>query len=253
MTRTTNARIAGGTAMEGEGGMQPTKKTARAAGLLYVLMGLPAPFTLIYLPRKLIVPGNASATASNVLASEMLFRIGIVAALISSVAFLFLVMALYRLLSGVNKTHAAVMVILVLVSVAIGFVNEVNDIAALILFRGADFLAAFDKPQLDALGMLFLRLRGQGLVVNQIFWGLWLLPFGLLVTRSGFIPRILGALLIVNGFAYLVASLTSLLAPAYAGVVNRFALIPATGELWVMLWLLIKGVKVQPQAAATSS
>ncbi|SRR6266511_4589574 len=232
--------------------MHPTNNTARVAGVLYVLMGVTAPFTLIYIPRKLIVPGNASATASNILASEMLFRIGIVAALISSVAFVFLVMTLYRLLSGVSKTHASVMVMLVLVSVAIGFVNEVNNIAALIVFRGADFLSAFGKPQLDALGMLFLRLRGQGLVVNEIFWGLWLFPFGMLVMRSGFLPRILGVLLIVNGFAYLAASLTSLVLPAYAGVVNRFALIAETGELWIMLWLLIKGARVQPLAAATS-
>ena len=232
--------------------MHPTNNTARVAGVLYVLMGVTAPFTLIYIPRKLIVPGNASATASNILASEMLFRIGIVAALISSVAFVFLVMTLYRLLSGVSKTHASVMVMLVLVSVAIGFVNEVNNIAALIVFRGADFLSAFGKPQLDALGMLFLRLRGQGLVVNEIFWGLWLFPFGMLVMRSGFLPRILGVLLIVNGFAYLAASLTSLVLPAYAGVVNRFALIAETGELWIMLWLLIKGARVQPLAAAAS-
>jgi hypothetical protein len=233
--------------------MHPTRKSARVAGLLYVLMGVTAPFTLIYLPRKLIVPGNATATASNVLASEMLFRVGIVAVLISSVVFVLLVMALYRLLSGVNKTHASLMVALVLVSVAIGFVNEVNNIAALTLFRGPAFLSAFDKPRLDALGTLFLHLRGQGLVVNEIFWGLWLFPFGLLVMRSGFIPRILGVLLIVNGVAYVVASLTSLLAPAYAAVVNRFAFIPETGELWIMLWLLIKGVRVQPTVVATSA
>jgi hypothetical protein len=242
MTRRTNATIA-----------DPAKKTARVAGALYVLMGLTAPFTLIYLPRKLIVPGNATATASNVLASEMIFRVGIVAVLISSVVFVLLVMALYRLLGAVNKTHASLMVALVLVSVAIGFVNEVNNIAALILFRGPAFLSAFDKPQLDALGVLFLRLRGQGLVVNGIFWGLWLFPFGVLVMRSGFIPRILGVLLIVNGVAYVVASLTSLLAPAYAAVVNRFAFIPETGELWIMLWLLIKGVRVQPPVVATSA
>jgi hypothetical protein len=216
-------------------------------------MGVTAPFTLIYLPRKLIVPGNATATASNVLASEMIFRVGIVAVLISSVVFVLLVMALYRLLGAVNKTHASLMVALVLVSVAIGFVNEVNNIAALILFRGPAFLSAFDKPQLDALGVLFLRLRGQGLVVNGIFWGLWLFPFGVLVMRSGFIPRILGVLLIVNGVAYVLASLTSLLAPAYAAVVNRFAFIPETGELWIMLWLLIKGVRVQPPVVATSA
>jgi hypothetical protein len=239
------------TAMEGES-VYPTKKTARIAGAWYVLMGLTAPFTLIYLPRKLIVPGNATATAGNVLASEMVFRLAIVATLFSLVAFVFLAMALYRLLSGVNESHASLMVALILISVAIGFVNEVNNIAALTLFRGPAFLSAFDKPQRDALGTLFLHLRGQGLVVEQIFWGLWLFPFGLLVMRSGFIPKILGVLLIINGFAYVVASLTELLAPAYANLVERFALIPETGELWIMLWLLIKGVRAQPPVAASA-
>jgi Domain of unknown function (DUF4386) len=127
-----------------------------------------------------------------------------------------------------------------------------NEIAALTLFRGADFLSVFDKRQLDALAMLFLRVHSQGIVVNEIFGGLWLFPFGVLVMRSGFLPRILGVLLIVNCFAYLAVSLTSLLLPTYASVVNRFAIIPETGELWIMLWLLIKGAKVEPLAAAAS-
>lgn len=96
-------------------------------------------------------------------------------------------MALYRLLSGVNKRQASLMVGLVLVSVAITFVNVLDNIAALTLFRGGDFLAVFDKHQLDALAMLFLRLHGEGHVVNEIFWGLWLFPFGVLVMRSGFL------------------------------------------------------------------
>jgi len=216
-------------------------------------VGLPAPFSLIYIPRTLIVPGNVTATANNILGHEMLFRAGIVSGLLSSVAFIFLVMALYRLLSGVSKTHAALMVILVVVSVAIGFLNEVNNIAALNLFRGGDFLAVFDKPQRDALGMLFLGLHRQGLVVNQIFWGLWLFPFGVLVMRSGFLPRILGLLLIVNCFAYVAASLMSLLWPSYATVVSRAMLPALLGELWIMLWLLIKGANVQPLAAAPAS
>ncbi|HEV1995280.1 MAG TPA: DUF4386 domain-containing protein [Candidatus Acidoferrum sp.] len=232
--------------------MHPTNRTARVAGLLYVLMGLLVPFSLIYIPRTLIVPGNATATANNILGHEMLFRAGIVTGLASAVAFVLLVIALYRLLSGVNKTYAALMVILVVVSVAIGFLNEVNNIAALTLFRGADFLAVFDKPQRDALAMLFLGLHRQGLVVNEIFWGLWLFPFGVLVMRSGFLPRILGVLLIVNCFAYVAASLISLLLPSYANVVFR-AIQPALlGELWIMLWLLIKGAKVQPSHAPAS-
>jgi hypothetical protein len=215
-------------------------------------MAVTAPFSLIYIPRALIVQGNATATANNILAHETLFRLGIVADLITAVIFILLGMGLYRLLSGVNKTHASLMVVLVLVSATIGFMNVLNNIAALTLFRGADFLAVFDKPQRDAVAMLFLGLHGQGLVINEIFWGLWLFPFGVLVMRSGFLPRILGVLLIVNCFAYLAASLTSLLLPDYASVVSRAILPALTGELWIALWLLIKGAKVQPLAAAAS-
>ncbi len=232
--------------------MHPTNNPARVAGLLYVLTGIPGAFSLMYVPQTLIVPGNATATANNILASEMLFRIGIVSGLISGAAFIFLVRALYRLLNGVSKTHASLMVTLVLVSVAIGFLNEVNSIAALILFRGADFLSVFDKPQRDALAMLFLRLHSQGNFVNEIFWGLWLFPFGVLVMRSRFLPRILGVLLIVNCFGYLAASLTWLLLPSYGNVVFRATLPALLGELWIVLWLLIRGAKVQPLAAAAS-
>jgi len=233
--------------------MHPTDKAARVAGLLYPLMGIPAVFSFFYVPRKLIVPGNATATANKILASEMLFRLGIVAWLIAAVFFLFLVMALYRLLSGVNKNHARLMVGLVLVSVAITFANALNNISALTLFRGADYLSVFDKPQREALAMLFLRLHGQGLAVNDIFWGLWLFPFGLLVMRSRFLPRILGLLLIVNCFAYVAISVTSLLLPAYGNVVFRASMPALLGELWIMLWLLIKGANVQRLAPAAAS
>jgi len=229
--------------------MQPTNKTARFAGALYVLLGLTAPFSLIYIPRALIVRGDAAETANRILASEMLFRLGIVSELASATITIFLVMVLYRLFNGVNKMHASLMVILgALISAPISFLNVVSELAALTLLHAPRFLSVFDKSELEALALFFLGLHAQGLVVAEILWGLWLFPFGLLVLRSGFLPRILGVLLIINGFAYLVASLTSLLAPSYAGLVNRFALIPETGELWVMLWLLIKGARVQPVA-----
>jgi hypothetical protein len=230
--------------------MHPTDKAARVAGAVYLSMAVTAPFSLIYIPRTLIVRGNATATANNILAHQTMFRLGIVADLITAVIFILLGMALYRLLSGVNKTHASLMVVLVLVSATIGFMNVLNNIAALTLFRGPDFLTVFDKPQRDALAMLFVGLHGQGLVINEIFWGLWLFPFGVLVMRSGFLPRILGVLLIVNCIAYLAASLTWLLLPDYASVVDRAILPALTGELWIALWLLIKGAKVQPLAAA---
>jgi hypothetical protein len=232
--------------------MHPTNKAARIAGAIYLSTAVIAPFSFIYVPHTLIVRGDATTTAGNILAHETLFRLGIVADLISSVIFILLVMALYRLLSGVNKTHASLMVILVLVSVAIGFMNVLNNIAALTLFRSADFLAIFDKPQRDALGMLFLGLHGQGNVINEISWGLWLFPFGVLVIRSGFLPRILGLWLIVNGFAYLALSFTGLLLPQHQDMAVRIAYPVVFGELAIALWLLIRGAKVQPLAASAS-
>ena len=226
--------------------MNPVKKQARVAGVLYLLASLPVPFYLIYVPGNVIVPGDATATANHVRASGTLLRFGIASELISSIVFIFVVLALYRLLKGVNKKHALAMVILALVPVPIVFLNVLNEIAALILVSGADFLSAFDKGQLDALGLFFLRLHSQGLVVAEIFWGLWLFPFGILVIRSGFIPRILGVLLIISGSAYLASSSASLLLPRYAHLVGQFAIVLEIGELPIIFWLLIWGAKDQP-------
>jgi hypothetical protein len=232
--------------------MHPTDKAARVAGAIYLITAFTAPFSLIYVPRTLIVRGNATATANNILAHETLFRAGIVVDLISGVIFIFAVMALYRLLSSVNKTHASLMVIMVLVSVAVGFMNELNNVAALTLFRGADFLAVLEKPQRDALAMLFLRLHSQGNVMNEIFWGLWLFPFGVLVIKSRFLPRILGVWLIVNCFAYLAISFTGLLLPQYNARVYNIAFPVLFGEMAIALWLLIMGAKVPPLDPAAS-
>jgi hypothetical protein len=194
------------------------------------------------------VPGNATATANNILASESMFRLGMAGELINAIAFLFATLALYRLFRGVNKQLASLMVTLFAISIPISFVNVLNEIAALTLVRGADFLSVFTKPQLDALAMVFLRLHSYGFVVAAIFWGLWLFPFGVLVYRSGFLPRILGVLLIINCFAYVIPSFTSLLLPQYRDVVTRLALPFLLGEVAIVLWLLIKGARAQPLA-----
>ncbi len=230
--------------------MENTDRVARLAGVLYLLMGVPATFSLFYVPRRLIVPGNASATAANILGDQFLFRLGIVAELTAAVFLLLLVMVLYRLLSRVEANHARLMVALVVVSVAITFANAMNDIAALIVFRGPDYLAAFDKPERDGLGMVLINLHRQGIAVVGVFWGLWLLPFGILVMRSGYLPRILGILLILNCVGYVAASATTLLAPGYSVIVSRAVLPTLLGELWVMLWLLIRGARTQALAAA---
>jgi Domain of unknown function (DUF4386) len=229
--------------------MNPADKTARVAGLLYLLMGLPGFFGLMYVPGAIITHGDAGATAANILAHETLFRVGIVCELVNAAGFIFVVRALNRLLNGVNRTQASLMVTLFVVSVPISFLNVVSEIAALTLVRGADFLAVIAKPQRDALAMLFLGLHGQGIGVAAIFWGLWLFPFGVLVMKSGFLPRILGVLLIINCFAYPAVTLTWLLLPGYAKIVSQFAIIPELGELWMMGWLLIKGVKAGPLPA----
>ena len=233
--------------------MHPTVKAARIAGAVYLSLVLTGPFSLIYVPNKLIVRGDATATAANILAHEMLFRCGIVADLIGSVFFICLGIALYRLLRGVNQTQAWLMVSFVLVSAAVGFLNALNNIAALILFRGDDFLSVFHKPQLESLGMLFLRLHGQGITINEMFWGLWLFPFGVLVYQSRFLPRILGVWLVIDGFAYVILSLTGILLPQYQGKVFTFSQPAFFGEIAIMLWLLIKGANVKQLPAASAA
>jgi hypothetical protein len=206
-----------------------------------------------YVPSKLMVHGNAAATAGNIAASERLFRLGIAGELIVQAAFIFVALALYDLLKGVNRRHAALMLGLIVVSIPVAFLNELNAIAALILVRGADFLSIFEKEQRDALAMLFLDLHGYGFDLAGIFWGLWLFPLGLLVYRSGFFPRILGVLLMLNCFTYPVNSFMSLLLPRYADIVSRWMMPLSFGELVFMFCLLIMGAKPKPLATQASS
>ena len=233
--------------------MNPTKKQARVAGFLYLLL-MAAPLRLIYIPSKLFVSGDATATANNIATHELLFRLGIVADLFCGVVLIFLTLALYRLFKQVDQ-RLAVLVVIVggVLPAAIDFFNVVNDAAALILVRGADFLNVFDKPQRDALAMLFLRLHGQEIVGAEILWGLWLFPLAILVIRSRFLPRFLGYWLILNGFAYLALSITGLLLPQYENTVSNFAFPAQLGELAFMLWLVIKGAKTQPLVDARAS
>lgn len=224
--------------------MHPTKRAARIAGFIYLSMVFVAPFCLLYIPGKLIVRGNAAATADNILAHETMFRLSIFGDLIAQVIFICLAIALYRLLQSVNKTWALLLVGFVLVAAAVSFLNVLNNIAALILFRGGEFLTVFDKPQRDALAMLFLRLYNHGQLICELFWGLWLFPFGLLVYRSGFIPRFLGVWLILNCFGYLALSFIGLFFHEYYERAFVYFQPLLFGELAIMLWLLIKGARV---------
>jgi len=233
--------------------MHPTDKAARVAGAVYLSMVFTAPFSLIYVPNKLIVRGDATATAGNILAHETLFRLSILGDLVGQVIFICVAIALYRLLSNVNRTWALLMVCFVLVSAAVGFLNTLNNIAGLILFRGGEFLDVFDTAQRNALGMLFIRLHSQGIFIDEIFWGLWLFPFGLLVFRSGFLSRFIGIWLIINCFGYVALSVIALFFQPYYNAAFGFLQPILFGELAIMLWLLIRGAKVQPLATPVSA
>jgi len=228
--------------------MDEIKKTARVAGLLYLFVVLLGPFVLLYVPGKLFVPGDATATADNILAHQSLFRAHIVAGFVAELLFIAVVLALYRLLRDVGPELATVMVLLVLIDAPLAFLGVANEVATLTFLRSADLLTVFDKPQRDALVTLLLNFDAQGVPVSEMFWGLWLLPLGLLVVRSGFLPRFLGFWLFVNGLAYVAISATRLLLPQHAKVVTAFATPILFGEVALMLWLLIVGARVRPPA-----
>jgi hypothetical protein len=216
-------------------------KIARIAGLLYIppwILSLVA----IFLRQGLIVPGDATGTASNIVASKSVFTISIFMDLTVQVVFIFLVLYLYKLLKPVNKNQAGLMVVLFLVSVPIAMLNAVNHFAALLLSSGADFLTAFPAEQLHALVPFFLELNEYGIYIAYIFWGLWLFPLGYLVFKSGFLPKILGIYLMISCFGYLIDFVTFFFFPNFGLSINMFT---GWAELFLCLWLLIKGVNVE--------
>ncbi|HYX70152.1 MAG TPA: DUF4386 domain-containing protein, partial [Terriglobales bacterium] len=182
--------------------MNSTRNPGRFAGFLYVLASIPGAVSLIYIPNKLIVSGDAAATAHNIVASETLFRLGIACNVITQILFMWVAVALYDLFKGVNRRQAVLMVGLIAIPLPIVLMNEMNAIAALFLVHGADFLSVFSAAQQNALAMLFLHVHGETFVIAEIFWGLWLFPLGLLVYRSGFVPRVLGVLLVAKCFYF---------------------------------------------------
>lgn len=232
--------------------MSATRNPGRVAGIWYLLLVLIGPLRLIYIPTKLFVHGNATATVDNIAAHEWLFRLGIVSDLVCGVILILLMLAFYRLFSGVDRNLAMLVVIFGGVMPAlINFVGVVSDAAALMIARGSDFLSVFDKPQRDALALLFLRLRDHQNTAAEMLWGVWLFPLALLVYRSRFMPRFLGVWLALGGIAYVILCLTGELLPRYQDEVFTYAQPAFFGEVALVLWLLIRGAT--PPADASSS
>jgi hypothetical protein len=227
---------------------EATKRLARLAGAVYVSLGVAAAFGFYHAP---LVQGDLNAIARTITGPDLRFRIGVVSDVLSTALSVPLALLLYQLLKPVDKPQAAIMALLLLLAMPISFVLALNYVAAQILLSGDPVVSALTVAQRDALGMLFLRLHTHGVLAVEILWGLWLLPFGLLVIRSRFLPRVLGILLIIAGVAYVAHSVTSLLLAGHRIILyERVTMLArAAGEFPIMLWLLIKGADTRRQAA----
>ncbi len=229
--------------------MNSLVKTARMAGLLYL-----AYFATFFLADNGVHytaagPVDGAAIAHNIVASERLFRIGFVSFILAAVFFLLAAWALYVLLKPVNKDLALLFVLLNLGGVVIKCASLFCEFAALVLLSSADYLKVFQADQVQALAILFLNVYKNGFMIAQIFFSIWLLPLGYLVFKSGFLPRILGILLIVDCFAILIWFFQFILFPGYEAISNLCLVESFIAEASLCLWLLVKGVKpeITPQ------
>lgn len=216
----------------------------RIAGLWYLLIVLMGPLRLIYIPGKLFVKGNAGATVTNIGAHQWLFRAGIVSDLAGGVMLVFLALAFYQLFRQVDQNLAVQVVIFGgIMPAVLNLAGVVADVAALAIVRGKDFLSVFSKAQLDALTMFMLTMRDHQYTAAEILWGVWLFPLGVLIYKSRFMPRFLGVWIVLGGLSYVALSVTGVMLPEYQGKVFRISQPAMFGELALMLWLLIKGVR----------
>jgi len=221
--------------------MGSNKKTARIAGLIWLLMFIFGPVAQI-IRSRLFIAGDMGATAHNIMTNEFLFRLGFVSDLMMMVSFLLLPLVLYKLLSSVDKNLAILMVIFVMVSVPMNMLNLLNEFTALQLLSGSSYLGIFDAVELQAQAMLHYDLYLHGYEIANVFFALWLVPLGLLVYKSNFLPRFLGVLLVIGGISLFIEVLIYFLLPGYA-MINNMLLIPQTlAEFVFLFWVLIRGI-----------
>ena len=224
--------------------MSTRKQTARLTGILYIAMSLPAAISLTYFPSRFLVPSDPAATAAKITAAKDLYRLLVFADVLSGVLALCLAVTAYKLFKDVNRTYARLVVLCLIVQASMQFAVVMTQLAPLVLLNGGKYWSAFTQNQLEALVQGFLVLRGQGIGVLSIYWGLWLLPLGLLTYRSGFIPRIIGIFLLIAGSAYVLSALSFLLLPAYYRTIFWAAApIYGLGELSFINYLIFKGVR----------
>ena len=221
--------------------MSDNRRRARIAGLLYLIVAVAAPFGLMVVPANLIVANDATATASLLASHAAMLRLGMLSELFHQALEVFMVLVLYGLFKPVNVTLARQMLVLGLVPIPMVFINVLGEVAAATVANPPAYLAAFGKPQLDALALLFMNLHATGLQLAAVFWGLWLVPFGLLAWRCGFIPKVFGALVIASAVGYLTGAFTALIAPQWADALGTPTFLLLLGEPAMILWLALMG------------
>jgi hypothetical protein len=222
--------------------MNTNKKNARMAGLIYFLYFVTHIISDVC-RDGLIVAGDAAATASNILAREGLFTITAVGDLVAAALFGLSAWALYVLLKPVNKNLALLFLLLNLGGVAIQCSSDIFLFASPLLMNGSDYLKGFQADQLQALAMFSLALREKGFLISQLFFGAWLFPLGYLVFKSGFLPKILGIVLMVHCFTWVSTFFQSFLFPGFDAITYVSWPLGFIAEVGLTLWLLIMGAK----------
>ncbi|MPR37233.1 DUF4386 domain-containing protein [Salmonirosea aquatica] len=228
---------------------EPSRKLGRIAGVLYLIIVICGFLGIMYAPSQVMVRGDAPATMHNLLNHEFLFRAGMASQLLSSVVFILLVLALYRIFRGIHARRAQLMVVLVLVQIPLVFLGEGFHLAALMTAKG-ELMPSLALIQRQETVYLFLRIYTYGsIILPMVFWGLWLIPFGQLVIQSGYLPKILGIWLILGGVAYVIEVIDYLLlAERLSFVTDYFFVFHSVAELGTMAWLLAKGIQVKERS-----
>ncbi|MCK6617192.1 MAG: DUF4386 domain-containing protein [Cyclobacteriaceae bacterium] len=221
---------------------QELKKTARLAGLLFLLWIVSGFYDMFYVSPKIFVSGDPVASAQNILKYETLFRTGIFSGLVTNTIWVLLVWVFYQLFRSVNERYAKLLVASVVVQVPVAFVNAGLSIAAVITLKG-EMLKSFELVQRQDIAMAFLKINEYSVLALVLFYGLWLFPLAILVYQSVFIPRFFGIWLILNGVVYVLLSFVGIVLPEYRDIVFTVGMPAMFGELVFMLWLLIKGTR----------
>jgi len=228
------------------------KRTARIAGLWYLVLAIGAGYSWLYI-SKTFVAESAVSTVQHILSTETQYVISILFSIIGQIGFIFLALALYRLFKNVNQTQARLMLTLVIIAVAVMFVNIIFQTGALVFLNRASYFIALSSEQISELTTMFLHLNIIGVYVVDVFWGLWLFPLAYLVYKSNFIPKIIAYVLVLSGVSYIVDSLSFIISTELHTILRSYLSVPeALGEVVMLLWLLIKGVSTSEKKVKTN-